>query len=120
MLLNTEGSARGRLLKAPENFVDAAGVRQVFGEAKAGRRDFIRKAFAAAGAAAAAPLLAAEGDPAILELPAHSRGLGQPVATDGYGKPSRFEANVQRRTSPGLTQTAQSSVSFAPDRKSVV
>ena len=114
MLLNTEGSARGRLLKAPENFVDAAGVRQVFGEAKAGRRDFIRKAFAAAGAAAAAPLLAAEGDPAILELPAHSRGLGQPVATDGYGKPSRFEANVQRRTSPGLTQTAQSSVSFAP------
>ena len=114
MLLNTEGSARGRLLKAPENFVDAAGVRQVFGEAKAGRRDFIRKAFAAAGAAAAAPLLAAEGDPAVLELPAHSRGLGQPVATDGYGKPSRFEANVQRRTSPGLTQTAQSSVSFAP------
>ena len=114
MLLNTEGSARGRLLKAPENFVDAAGVRQVFGEAKTGRRDFIRKAFAAAGAAAAAPLLAAEGDPAVLELPAHSRGLGQPVATDGYGKPSRFEANVQRRTSPGLTQTAQSSVSFAP------
>jgi hypothetical protein len=36
------------------------------------------------------------------------------VATDGYGKPSKFEANVQRRQSPGLTQTTQASVSFAP------
>ena len=34
--------------------------------------------------------------------------------TDGYGKPSKYEANVQRRQSPGLTQTAQASVSFAP------
>ena len=56
----------------------------------------------------------AGGDPNILELPAHSKGLGQPVATDGYGKPSKYEANVQRRQSPGLTQTSQSSVSFAP------
>jgi sulfane dehydrogenase subunit SoxC len=54
------------------------------------------------------------GDPNILNLPAHSTGLGQPVATDGYGKPSKYEANVQRRQSPGLTQTTQSSVSFAP------
>ena len=54
------------------------------------------------------------GDPNILELPAHSTGLGQGVATDGYGKPSKYEANVQRRQSPGLTQTTQSSVSFAP------
>ena len=54
------------------------------------------------------------GDPNILNLPAHSTGLGQGVATDGYGKPSKFEANVQRRQSPGLTQTTQSSVSFAP------
>jgi hypothetical protein len=50
----------------------------------------------------------------ILNLPAHSTGLGQGVATDGYGKPSKYEANVQRRQSPGLTQTQQSSVSFAP------
>jgi sulfane dehydrogenase subunit SoxC len=119
--LDFEPHVPGRLLKAPENFVDAEGVRQVFGEAKAGRRDFIRKAFAAAGAAAAAPRVAAQssaaagsGEAAILELPAHSRGLGQPVATDGYGKPSHFETNVQRRNSPGLTQTTQASVSFAP------
>jgi sulfane dehydrogenase subunit SoxC len=112
----------GRLIKAPENFLDPAGVRQVFSEAKKGRRDFIRNAFAAAGAAAATPIAmatshagaAADGDPNILELPEHSKGLGQPVVTDGYGKPSKYEVNVQRRQSPGLTQTTQASVSFAP------
>jgi sulfane dehydrogenase subunit SoxC len=94
----------------------------VITEARTGRRHFIRSAFAAAGAAATAPLVLATtnpvaadgGDPNILELPAHSKGLGQPVVTDGYGRPSKFEANVQRRQSPGLTQTAQASVSFAP------
>ncbi|MFZ1501178.1 MAG: sulfite dehydrogenase [Giesbergeria sp.] len=84
-----------------------------------GRRDFMRGAFATALAGAAAPAALAkgnaDGDPAILQLPAHSRGLGQPVASnDGYGRPSRYEANVQRRQSPGLTQTPQASVSFAP------
>jgi sulfane dehydrogenase subunit SoxC len=111
---------RARLRKAPENFLDAAGVREVAAQAHHGRRDFIRRAFAAAGAAAAAPFAVAQprpgeaGDPAILQLPEHSTGLGKPVASDGYGKPSKHEANVQRRPSPGLTQTAQSSVSFAP------
>ena len=48
-------------------------------------------------------------------MPAHSKGLGQGVAlNDGYGKPSKYESNVQRRVSPGLTQTTQASVSFAP------
>ena len=113
---------RGRLVKAPEHFLDQAGIRTVVDEAHAGRRDFIRAAFAAAlagGGAAAAraqanPVAADGGDPNILNLPAHSTGLGQPVVTDGYGKPSRYEANVQRRQSPGLTQTTQASVSFAP------
>jgi len=115
----------GRLLKAPENFLDADGVRTVFREARDGRRDFIRRAFttAAAGAAAvvAAPralaqanLVSGDGDPHILNLPAHSTGLGLPVVTDGYGKPSKYETNVQRRQSPGLTQTTQASVSFSP------
>jgi sulfane dehydrogenase subunit SoxC len=119
----TTASSPGRLVKAPENFLDAQGVAQVRAEARQGRRDFIRGAFAAAAAGAALPLAAqaqatagagAAGDPAILDLPEHTRGLGQPVVTDGYGKPSRHEANVQRRPSPGLTQTAQASVSFAP------
>ena len=111
----------GRLIKAPENFLPPQGVRQVFAEAKQGRRDFIRSAFAAASAVAVAPIARAApdlpadgGDPNILELPAHSAGLGRPVASEGYGKPSKYEGNVQRRQSPGLTQTAQSSVSFAP------
>jgi sulfane dehydrogenase subunit SoxC len=114
-------AARGRLIKAPENFITPQGVRAVFDEARAGRRDFIRAAFAAAAAGGAVaaraqsnPVPAEGGDPNILNLPAHTTGLGQPVATDGYGKPSKYEANVQRRQSPGLTQTAQASVSFAP------
>jgi sulfane dehydrogenase subunit SoxC len=119
------------LVKAPENFITPAGVKQVFAEAREGRRDFLRSAFAAAtagaaltaaaGAQAAAATAtatataAAEGDPNILTLPEHSRGLGQPVAiNDGYGKPSQYETNVRRRQSPGLTQTTQASVSFAP------
>ena len=120
--MQSERGPSGRLVKAPESFIDAAGVRQVFAEAKQGRRDFLRQAFAAAGTAAAVPAALAQanpapadaGDPNILNLPEHSRGLGQAVATDGYGRPSKHESNVQRRQSPGLTQTAQSSVSFAP------
>ena len=120
--MKSEDIKSGRLLKAPENFLNREGIKQVFAEAKNDRRDFIRSAFAAAAAGAAVPIALAQsnpvpaegGDPNILTLPEHSTGLGQPVATDGYGKPSKFEANVQRRQSPGLTQTAQSSVSFAP------
>ena len=118
----TTGQRSGRLIKAPEHFLDPEGVRTVFREARSGRRDFIRRAFAGAAAAGAAPLALAQanpvpadgGDPNILNLPEHTTGLGQPVVTDGYGKPSRYEANVQRRQSPGLTQTKQASVSFAP------
>ena len=115
-------STSGRLRKAPENFISPEGVRKVFAEAKSGRRDFIRAAFAAAAAGTAAtavqaqsnPVPAEGGDPNILNNPAHTTGLGQPVVTDGYGKPSKYESNVQRRQSPGLTQTTQASVSFAP------
>ncbi len=115
-------SPTGRIVKAPESFLSKDGVRAVFAQARHGRRDFIRSAFAAAVAGAAAPVALAQanavptdgGDPHILNLPEHSTGLGQGVASDGYGKPSKFEANVQRRQSPGLTQTTQSSVSFAP------
>ena len=103
--------------KAPENFIGSDGVRNVFAEARFGRRDFICQAFAAATATSAtlaSKPVQAQGDPNILQLPQHSRGLGNPVAMEAYGKPSKYEANVQRRPSPGLTQTAQSSVSFAP------
>src|SRR5438128_7969729 len=102
----------GRLRRAPENFLD----QQQIAEVQAGRRDFLRGAFAAALAGGAVPALAAsaQGDPAILELPEHTRGLGQPVVARPYGLPSQYERNVQRRESPGLTRVGQSSVSFAP------
>ena len=102
---------RGHLLRAPEGFLDAREVAEV----QAGRRGFLRDAFlAAAGLAAAKAAGAADGDPAILQLPAHSKGLGQPVASRPYGYPSEHERNLQRRQSPGLTRVGQSSVSFAP------
>ena len=120
--MQSNGVRVGRLRRAPEGFLDSEGLKAVFQQARTGRRDFLRSAFAAAAATGAAsvalaqanPVPPAGGDPNILELPEHSRGLGQGVASDGYGKPSRFEANLQRRQSPGLTQTTQSSVSFAP------
>lgn len=114
--MEQHNDAPARLRKAPEGFLDRAGIASVAAEARQGRRDFIRGAFAAAaaGLAGGAAAQAPAGDPNILELPEHTRGLGQPVVTDGYGKPSRHEANVQRRQSPGLTQTRQASVSFAP------
>jgi len=116
----TSQTQPGRLLKAPENFIDPDGVRRVFAEAKEGRRDFLRGAFAAAAAGVAATAARAadapaDGDPNILNLPEYSRALGQGVAqNNGYGVPSKYEANVRRRISPGLTQTTQASVAFAP------
>ena len=94
--------------RAPENFLSA----QQINEVKAGRRGFLAGAFAAAVAGAQAQTSA--GDPNILNLPAHSKGLGQPVASRPYGMPSEFEKNLQRRESPGLTRVGAASVSFAP------
>jgi len=109
----------GRLRKAPENFVsrdlklavDADGL-------TAERRGFLRKSFAAAAASLAAGGALAQsaprGEDVILNLPEHTRGLGMPVAATGYGQPSKYEAALQRRESPGLTRTSQASVSFCP------
>ena len=110
----------GRLQKAPEFIL----TRDAMTLPRDDRRAFLRKAFAAASAAsvvAAAPRTFAQvssgisaGDLAILNLPAHSKGLGQPVAARPYGVPSKFEENLQRRESPGLTRVGAASVSFAP------
>ena len=106
------GSSSGRIQKAPENFLDREGIRTVIAESKSGRRNFIRQAFAAAAAGAAVPLAVAQsnpvpsegGDPNILNLPDHAKGLGQGVAAEGgYGKPSQYEINVQRWTHPNHT-----------------
>ena len=95
--------------RAPENFLDKEQIRQV----RAGRRGFLASAFVAAAAAAGAARAQVD-DPNIVNLPAHSKGLGQPVAARAYGVPSEFEKNLQRRESPGLTRVSQGSVSFCP------
>ncbi len=110
--------ALGRIQRAPENFLSSAQIVDV----QSGRRDFLRGAFTSAlaatgaGAALASTSMspAFDGDPNILTLPEHSKGLGQPVAAVGYGSPSKWEKNLQRRESPGLTRVSGASVSFAP------
>ena len=62
--MSSQEHRSGRLTKAPENFIDPEGVRTVFREAKAGRRDFVRGAFAAALAGVAAPVALAQANPA--------------------------------------------------------
>ncbi|XLZ70843.1 sulfite dehydrogenase [Massilia sp. SR12] len=103
----------GRLLHARENFLSDQQLEQ----ARVARRSFMGKALAmgagvAASATATAQALA--GDDAILTLPEHSKTLGQPVAATPYGLPSKWEGNLQRRESPGLTRVRQASVSFTP------
>ena len=102
----------GRVQLAPENFLDSRQIADV----QSGRRDFLRSALLAAGGIAVAASARSEpkGDPAILELPEHSKGLGQPVVARAYGLPSQYEKNLQRRESPGLTRVGAASVSFAP------
>jgi sulfane dehydrogenase subunit SoxC len=112
----------GRLLRAPENFVDPALAHDVTREGLSEeRRGFLRRSFMAASAALAAGAagraaaqVAGDGDPAILQLPEHSRTLGKPVAANPYGVPSKYETSLLRRESPGLTRVSQASVAFTP------
>ena len=106
----------GRLLKAPENFLTQA-------DAKAPaqmRRKFLAASAAAAGTAVVSAAASASnpasglGDPNILNLPEHTKGLGMPVAANGYGLPSQYEKGLQRRESPGLTRVSAASVAFTP------
>ena len=111
----------GRLKRAPENFistelatkVSTAGVTEA-------RRGFLRNSFLAAmaaGASTASTLAFAQGstgDPTILDKQVWQTTLGQPVAVRPYGVPSKYEANLKRRESPGLTRVSAASVSFAP------
>ena len=96
---------------APEGFLGSEQIKSVY----AGRRGFMAGAFAAAMAATTtARAQSSKDDPNIVNLPAHSKGLGQGVAARGYGVPSVYEKNLQRRESPGLTAVSAAGVSFAP------
>ena len=119
----TGSKKMGRVLRAPENFVDDALAHQITTDGlNAERRGFLRKSFLAASAALASGSALAQankgeafaGDPHILNLPEHAKTLGKPVATNPYGMPSKFETNLLRRESPGLTRVSAASVSFTP------
>jgi sulfane dehydrogenase subunit SoxC len=112
--------ALGRLRKAPESFLPQDFVNDVsVNGMNDQRRGFLKRSFATAaatlaGGASVARAASSGGDPMILEPRPWSTSLGKPVAFQPYGVPSQYEANLQRRQSPGLTQTTQSSVAFAP------
>ena len=99
----------GRIVPAPENHLGAAVI-----QAAKGRRGFLASAAAGGLAVAAAGKAGAQAKDAPPAINPWTRSLGAPVGATGYGTPSKFEAAVQRRQSPGLTPQPQSSVSFTP------
>jgi sulfane dehydrogenase subunit SoxC len=87
--------------------------------ASATRRRFLRQAVllggsAATGGASAAAIAQDLADNVPPAVPPWSKSLGAPVLASPYGVPSKFEATVRRRESPGLTRTPHSSVAFTP------
>ena len=77
------------------------------------RRRFLAAGLAAGGGLAARAAIAAS-EPASPAVPDWSRYLGDGVGVRPYGKPSKHEARVIRRTVSWLTATPESSVSFTP------
>ena len=80
---------------------------------KTSRRGFLAGAVTG-GAAAAAGIAKAAGDPAILEVQPWAQELGEGVDARPYGTPSKHEAHVVRRNVPWLTADPVSSVNFTP------
>jgi sulfane dehydrogenase subunit SoxC len=101
----------GRIVPAPESHLSAAQIEA----ARRNRRGFMRAAAGATVAGAAGGALAqGAGKAEPPNIAPWTRSLGAPVVATGYGLPSKYESAVQRRESPGLTRTPQSSVSFTP------
>ena len=83
------------------------------------RREFLRRTLALGGATVAAVATVRAGAQDLSRnlppnVPEWQTKLGAPILEHPYGVPSRYEAGVKRRESPGLTRTPQSSVSFTP------
>ncbi len=98
--MTQDSRVHGRILRDAKNLLPPAILpRRLFMQNLAGAA-----ALATGSAASAAPL----------QVPPASRLLGKPVASTPYGNPSRFEAGLIRRQSPGLTRTNESSIAFTP------
>ncbi len=105
----------GHIGAAPESFLNAELISDINKHGVDNtRRGLIRGAFTTAIAAMSGATLASQSDPDIVTLPPWSKMLGNSVATNPYGMPSKYETNIIRRQSPGLTQTDQASVAFTP------
>ncbi|MGL5448213.1 MAG: sulfite dehydrogenase [Rhabdaerophilum sp.] len=81
------------------------------------RRGFLAAAGAGAALAAGIGKAAAQGakpDPLITEVQDWARFLGPGVDAAPYGKPSKFEKDVIRRSVPWLTADPISSINFTP------
>jgi len=112
-MISDEVPHQGVLRPAPESFLSGELISAISRDGiDHHRRGLLRGAFGAAVAAMAGSAVAS--DPDIVTPPEWSRTLGKPVATNPYGLPSRYEQNIIRRQSPGLTQTDQASVAFTP------
>jgi sulfane dehydrogenase subunit SoxC len=101
----------GRIRLAPEHHLTAP--------PDPARRGLLRRAAVLGGGVLAAAATRAGADDGLTKnlppnVPEWSRTLGAPVLASPYGVPSKYEANVRRRESPGLTRTPQSSVAFTP------
>ena len=111
----------GKIKNAPENFLahDFSSELTQLGMDET-RRSFLRNSFftaLASGSVAAGVVStarASQGEDVILQKQTWQTTLGQPVAAKPYGMPSKFESNLQRRESPGLTRVSAASVAFTP------
>jgi len=85
---------------------------------QAERRNFLKNGLLLAGSAMTGGAISGKVNAAEENLPpnvpAWTRSLGQGVLTNPYGKPSRFEGNIQRRAVPWLTADRFASISFTP------
>lgn len=106
---------QGHVRPAPESFIKPDLVASISAHGiDDERRGLLKGAFASALVAMTGKAVAGESDPNIVNVPEWSKILGKSVATNPYGLPSKYEANIIRRQSPGLTQTDQASVAFTP------
>lgn len=78
------------------------------------RRAFLKSGLMLGAAAATGNAMAANGDPAILEMKDWNQYPGEGVDARPYGMPSEYEAHVQRRSVEWLTADPISSVNFTP------